>query len=145
MAGFQVASEEYTTAVFDSSPHIQRLADWLYDKTLGHPYFLAFISRQLLVLSHGLLADPELLWPEIFKRLEHEKFRSDLAQVTEREVQLLREIARTRNDEVSPREMNNRYERKYFSRLAEKALLVRVGRGRYKLYHPLFRLFLQEG
>ena len=26
-----------------------------------------------------------------------------------------------------------------------KALLLRVGRGRYNLYHPLFRLFLQEG
>jgi hypothetical protein len=138
-------TREYTAAVFDSSPQIQQLAHWLYDKTLGHPYFLAFVSRQLLVLARGSLADPELFWPEIFKRLEHEKFRSDLAQVTEREVQLLRDIARTGNDEASPRDMRNQYERKYFSRLTEKALLLRVGRGRYKLYHPLFRLFLQEG
>lgn len=137
-------TREYTTAVFDSSPHLQQLANWLYDKTLGHPYFLAFVSRQLLALAHGHLADPESLWPAIFERLEHEKFRSDLAQVTEREVQLLRDIATSRSDEVSPREMSNRYERKYFSRLTEKALLLRMGRGRYKLYHPLFRLFLQE-
>jgi hypothetical protein len=25
----------------------QKLAEWLYGKTLGHPYFLAFISREL--------------------------------------------------------------------------------------------------
>ena len=136
---------EYAAAVFGDSPPIHHLSEWLYDKTFGHPYFLAFISRQLLVLARGSFSDPELLWPAIFKRLEHEKFRSDLAQVTEREVQLLRDIAKTANDEVSPREMSNRYERKYFSRLTEKALLLRVGRGRYKLYHPLFRLFLQEG
>lgn len=138
-------TREYTAAVFENSSPIQKLAHWLYDKTLGHPYFLAFVSRQLLALARGSLTDPELLWPAIFKRLEQEKFRSDLAHVTQREVQLLRDIARARKDEVSPGEMSNRYERKYFSRLTEKALLLRVGRGRYKLYHPLFRLFLQEG
>jgi hypothetical protein len=99
----------------------------------------------LFALAHGSLVNPEALWPAIFKRLEHEKFRSDLAQVTEREVQLLRDVAKAGNDEVSPRQMSNQYERKYFRRLTEKALLLRVGRGRYKLYHPLFRLFLQAG
>ena len=138
-------TREYTAAVFGDSPRIHHLSQWLYVKTFGHPYFLAFVSRQLLALAHGSLVDPEPLWPAIFKRLEHEKFRSDLAQVTEREVKLLRDVAKAGNDEVSPRHMTNQYERKYFSRLTEKALLLRVGRGRYKLYHPLFRLFLQEG
>ena len=138
-------TREYTAAVFEDSPRIHHLSQWLYAKTFGHPYFLAFISRQLLALAHGFLVDPEPLWPAIFKRLEHEKFRSDLAQVTEREVQLLRDVAKAGNEEVCPRQMSNQYERKYFSRLTEKALLLRVGRGRYKLYHPLFRLFLQEG
>ena len=138
-------TREYTAAVFGDSLRTHHLSQWLYAKTFGHPYFLAFVSRQLLALAHGSLVDPEALWPAIFKRLEHEKFRSDLAQVTEREVQLLRDVAKAGNDEVSPRQMSNQYERKYFSRLTEKALLLRVGRGRYKLYHPLFRLFLQEG
>jgi predicted transcriptional regulator of viral defense system len=40
--------------------------------------------------------------------------------------------------------MTDQYERKYFSRLTEKALLLRVGRGHYKLYHPLFREFLRQ-
>ena len=146
LSSFTLAeTREYTAAVFGDSLRTHHLSQWLYAKTFGHPYFLAFVSRQLLALAHGSLVDPEALWPAIFKRLEHEKFRSDLAQVTEREVQLLREVAKAGNDEVSPRQMSNQYERKYFSRLTEKALLLRVGRGRYKLYHPLFRLFLQEG
>jgi hypothetical protein len=138
-------TRDYTAAVFGDSSRTHQLSAWLYEKTFGHPYFLAFISRQLLALAHSSLVDPELLWPAIFKRLEHEKFRSDLAHVTEKEIQLLRHIAKAENDEVSPREMSHQYERKYFSRLSEKALLLRVGRGRYKLYHPLFRAFLNEG
>ena len=31
-----------------------------------------------------------------------------------------------------------------FGRLTEKGLLIRTGRGRYKLYHPLFREFLRQ-
>jgi hypothetical protein len=77
-------TREYTAAAFGDSPRIHHLSQWLYAKTFGHPYFLAFVSRQLLALAHGSLVDPEPLWPAIFKRLEHEKFRSDLAQVTER-------------------------------------------------------------
>jgi AAA ATPase domain len=138
-------TDEYTAAVFGDSVQIRHLSSWLYEKTFGHPYFLAFVSRQLLSLAQGHVSEPERFWPAIFKRLEQEKFRSDLAHVTEREVQLLRDVANAPIEEIGPRELSNQYERKYFSRLTEKSLLVRVGRGRYKLYHPLFRLFLKEG
>jgi hypothetical protein len=137
-------TREYTAAVFEKSGGIPHLSTWLYKKTLGHPYFLAFVSRRLLALVQGPVSEPELLWPEIFNRLEQEKFRSDLAHVTEKEIQLLKDVARAEHDEISPKELGNQYDRNYFSRLTEKALLLRVGRGRYKLYHPLFRLFLKE-
>src|SRR5437762_1284537 len=138
-------TREYAAAVFGRSSQLIELSDWLYAKTFGHPYFLAFVSRQLLALARTHLSEPERLWPTIFRRLEQEKFRSDLAHGTEREVQLLREVARAEDDEISPRELGGQYDRNYFMRLTEKSLLVRVGRGRYKLYHPLFRLFLKEG
>ena len=137
-------TREYSAAVFGNVTGARDHSGWLYQKTLGHPYFLAFVSRQLLTLARGHLSEPERLWPEIFKRLEQEKFRSDLAHVTEKEVQLLRDLANATSDEIGPRELSDQYERKYFSRLTEKALLLRVGRGRYKLYHPLFRLFLKQ-
>jgi hypothetical protein len=138
-------TREYTASVFGDSAGTQHLSRWLYEKALGHPYFLAFVSRQLLALARGSISEPELFWPTIFRRLEREKFLSDLAQVTEKEVQLLREIAKSGNEQISSGELGGPHDRKYFSRLTEKALLVRVGRGRYKLYHPLFRLFLRQG
>jgi AAA ATPase domain len=137
-------TQEYAAAVFGDSAPIHQVSEWLYGKTLGHPYFLAFISRQLLTLGQGTLSHPELLWPVIFSRLEHEKFRSDLANVTEKEAQLLRDVATAQNGEIRPSELSSPYDRNYFKRLTEKVLLLRVGRGRYKLYHPLFRQFLQQ-
>ena len=146
LASFTPAeTQEYAAAVFGDSAPIHHVSEWLYRKTLGHPYFLAFVSRQLLTPVQGSLSDPELLWPVIFRRLEQEKFRSDLANVTEREAQLLRDVAASQNDEIGPSDLSNPYDRNYFKRLTEKALLLRVGRGRYKLYHPLFRAFLNEG
>ena len=145
LASFTPAeTQEYTAAVFGNSAPIDEISEWLYAKTFGHPYFLAFVSRQLLTLAQGSVSNPEPFWPVIFKRLEHEKFRSDLANVTEREAQLLREVAALQNEEISPNEIGHPYDRNYFKRLTEKALLVRIGRGRYKLYHPLFRAFLNE-
>jgi AAA ATPase domain len=145
LASFTPAeTQQYAAAVFGDSAPIHHLSEWLHGKTLGHPYFLAFVSRQLLTLAQGSLSDPELLWPVIFRRLEQEKFRSDLANVTEREAQLLRDAAASQNDEIGPSDLSSRYDRNYFKRLTEKALLLRVGRGRYKLYHPLFRLFLTQ-
>src|SRR5215469_16616015 len=38
-------TREYTAAVFGDSPRIHHLSQWLYAKTLGHPYFVAFVSR----------------------------------------------------------------------------------------------------
>jgi hypothetical protein len=64
--------------------------------------------------------------------------------VTEREAQLLRDAAALQNDEIAPSDLSTPYDRNYFKRLAEKSLLLRMGRGRYKLYHPLFREFLRQ-
>jgi hypothetical protein len=43
-------TQEYTATVFGDSASIHHVSEWLYAKTLGNPYFLAFASRQLLTL-----------------------------------------------------------------------------------------------
>jgi hypothetical protein len=123
----------------------QLLADWLFSKTLGHPYFLAFISRELWSDYHARpFANAAHLWPAVFSRLEQGKFRNDLAQLSEKEVGLLRAIARNDHEESNPAPFAQKFPHIYFKRLADKGLLIRAGRGRYKLYHPLFRQFLQQ-
>jgi hypothetical protein len=74
---------------------------------------------------------------------EREKFRSDLEQLSEKDSELLRAFARADGDEFGPAQIGQHFDRVYFRRLTDKGLLIRTGRGRYKVYHPLFKLFLQ--
>jgi hypothetical protein len=132
---------EYTKAVFEQQANAQTLAHWLYDKTLGHPYFLAFISSELLARGCG---SPSQLWREISVQLERQKFESDLAQLSEKDIALLRTLAASREHEFTPTPFVKQFQYEYFRRLTDRGLLIRSGRGRYKLYHPLFREFLRQ-
>jgi len=133
---------KYANAVFRSDPRgVQALSNWLYEKSLGHPYFLAFISRELLASGQDALKQ---LWPEIFIRLEREKFQADLAQLSEKDIGLLRALAAAEEHEFTPAPFARHFQYEYFRRLTEHGLLIRAGRGRYKLYHPLFCAFLQQ-
>ncbi len=136
---------QYVQAVFQSQPSKTReLTKWLYKKTLGHPYFLAFISRQLSAQARGSPPEsPAHLWPEIFRKLEREKFSSDLAQLSGKEIELLLAAGKSHDLEFTLAQFVKRSYYEYFSRLIEKGLLIHTGRGRYKLYHPLFKVFLQ--
>ena len=62
---------EYTHAVFGAtSLDAQKLAEWLFSKTLGHPYFSAFIRRELWSNYHARpFANAAQLWPAVFSRL----------------------------------------------------------------------------
>jgi len=137
---------EYTEAAFRThSEKLHGLSRWLYEKTLGHPYFVAFICRELLACTQGSVPEsPDHLWPNVFQELERNKFRLDLAQVPERELELLKTLAGAQRDEINPRHFIPAFQYAHFGRLTEKGLLIRTGRGRYKLYHPLFREFLRQ-
>lgn len=137
---------EYTEAVFGRTIlDPQRLAGWLFEKTLGHPYFLAFISRELWSHYHAQpFANAAQLWPVVFRRLEQGKFNNDLAQLSQKEIALLRAIAHGGHEESNPAPFAQKFPHIYFKRLADRGLLIRARRGRYKLYHPLFRQFLQQ-
>ncbi|PYU25971.1 MAG: hypothetical protein DMG32_11055 [Acidobacteria bacterium] len=138
-------TSDYVQAVFGKTPETsQALASWLFDKTLGHPFFLAFISRKLLAhVGSSVPGSPARHWPEILQQLEQEKFSFDLGQVSDRENELLRTLAKSSDHEFTPGQFVKQSDYVYFRRLTDKGLLVRTGRGKYKLYHPLFRLFLQ--
>ncbi len=138
-------TNESVRAVFASHPdNTRELAEWLYEKTLGHPYFLAFLSRQLPAQTRGSPAEsPARHWPEIFRQSEREKFRTNLAQLSEKDSGFLHAFAKGDGEEFAPRQVGQQFDRVYFRRLTGKGLLVRAGRGRYKLCHPLFKLFLQ--
>lgn len=88
---------EYVQAIFGLHPNnAHELKSWLFEKTLGHPFFLVFVSRQLLAYARGSPPEsPAHHWPEISQRLETEKFSCDLGQLSEKEIELLLAVARS--------------------------------------------------
>ena len=139
-------THEYARSVFNFSPSaIATTAAWLQEKTFGHPYFLAFICKHLSaapIQMQTLKLEP--FWPEIFDQLGREKFRSDVSHLSGRELELIHEFANLGAGELATQHFTGKFHTEYFARLAEKGLLIRTGRGRYKLYHPLFREFLRQ-
>ena len=137
---------EYARSVF-GLPHdiSQKVAAWLHEKTLGHLYFLACICEYLMATEKQIEAHKlETSWPAILDQLGREKFLADLSQLSAKELDLIHEFGRLGEGEVSAKHFSGKFQREYFARLVEKALLIRTGRGRYKLYHPLFGEFLQQ-
>lgn len=137
---------EYTQTAFAGTRLDSRnLAEWLFGKTLGHPYFLAFISRELWHHYRARpFTNPTPIWPSVFRRLEQIKFAADLSHLSEKELALLQAIAADDQDEFNPASFVQQFHYQYFKRLAEAGLLIRTGRGRYRLYHALFREFLRK-
>jgi AAA ATPase domain len=137
---------EYTRSVFRTSPGTTAIiAAWLHEKTLGHPYFLAFVCKHLSAAENQIQPRQlEAIWPAIFDQLGREKFRSDISQLSAQDRALVREFASLGESEISAHHLTGTIHRQYLARLLEKGLLVRTGRGRYKLYHPLFREFLRQ-
>ena len=82
--------------------------------------------------------------PDLARRLEQVKFTADLAQLSEKELALLEAIAADDQNEFNPAPFVQQSHYQYFKRLAEAGLLIRTGRGRYRLYHTLFREFLRQ-
>jgi hypothetical protein len=73
-----------------------------------------------------------------------EKFQADLAQLSEKDIALLRALATSEEHEFTPAPFARKFQYEYFRRLTERGLLIRAGRAQHKLYHPLFREFLRQ-
>jgi hypothetical protein len=85
----------------------------------------------------------ETYWPAILDQLGHEKFCSDVSKLSAKELEMVHQFA-TLGEGVSVEHFSGKFQREYFARLVAKDLLIRTGRGRYKLYHPLFGEFIQQ-
>ncbi len=72
-------------------------------------------------------------------------FADKMRSATERERELLIEIAKTEDSLVSPSDFPRFSGASVLlSRLERKEFLVRYGRGKYSLFHPLFSEYLKK-
>jgi hypothetical protein len=119
-------------------------------RTTGHPYLIMFSMFELLMHNgkSQTIGVKELqnAWSSIETSLSETIFSQKFQIASEKERQLMIAIAETRSESVSPSEF-----KKFgggvpelFSRLEAKELLLRQGRGKYCLFHPMFAEFLRN-
>lgn len=117
--------------------------DTVYDRTLGHPYFVAFTMRELIdaaALASATRIDGTFVvhqWPIVAERFGEEKFAAEWNQATDSERDVL--VAIAHGNTVS---QGNRSGATLALRLVNKGLLTKHGRGQYRLYHPLFQEYV---
>ena len=120
----------------------------IHDLTQGHPYFIHFIMCDLVDYREKGRITGNFFnehWKKIATHIEREKFEDDLFSASETERKALHQIAELPSDVVSPSEIRIKGKAEILKRLSEdKGLLIKSGRGEYKLYHPLFKEYLKQ-
>lgn len=114
--------------------------------TGGHPYFITLIMRDAMdQFYEGRLAIEDFngICPEILRHLARIKFDDDLGRASEAEKRLLFQMASMRN-EISPSELNGRGNTRLLDRLVKKDLVIKVSRGKYTIYNPLFKEYIKR-
>ena len=114
----------------------------IYNKSLGHPYFVMFFAHDLFEHREEGIIDLKLydsVYDKIFEHLSASRFIREFAIASDKEKETLIELAD--KEEVIPEVKNVRV---LLKRLVSKKLVVKTGRGRYKLYHPLFKEYLER-
>lgn len=118
-------------------------------KTRGHPYLIMFAMFELLMRTNRVqkigLDHLNAAWPAIEEAFGETIFSQKYQTASEKERQLMTAIAETGKDSVSPSDFKNfGSASELFSRLERKELLLRQGRGKYSLFHPMFAEFLRR-
>jgi hypothetical protein len=123
--------------------------DKIYSLTKGHPYFISFIMHDLIESANKKITSKsfEAQITDILSHLNIIKFEKDYEIASDTEKTILKQIAYTTQEVVEVGKLEIKGIKKssigrFINRLVEKDLLIKVERGKYSLYHPLFREFL---
>jgi hypothetical protein len=121
----------------------------IHEKTNGHPYFIMFIVYELInrlkYKEHITRKDFDDSWMDIIGLLERNVFANRLGELSEKEKEVLLQIAKLSKDQISPSDVKDvNGVAQFFLRIERKGLLIKKERGCYELFHPLFKEYLQK-
>lgn len=117
----------------------------IYKITEGHPYFIIAIMQDVVKgIKEGKVDINGFndIYPKIIKHLASMRFQDDYDKATPTEREVLLQITKIDKKEFSPSDIKIKSVNKILERLTEKNLLIKISRGSYKLYHPLFKEYL---
>lgn len=117
----------------------------VYEKSLGHPYFVSFIMRDFVDIAcrcrvdlDGKVFDEH--WESVIAHLEMEKFEEEWRACSPAEKKVLSVLAQRSDVPVTQAFGKHRA---LLSRLVDKGIVRRKERGLYEVYHPLFAEFIR--
>ena len=119
----------------------------IHDLTGGYPVFINLIMRELVSLKVKGRIDLGFIeknYHVIERILEEEKFKEDFRRASHKEREILVSMAKL-PDRFKPSEIGIENARTRLRFLLKKGLIIRHDRGRYSLYHPLFKKYLVGG
>ncbi len=124
----------------------EAVVEKIHQLTQGHPFFIHFIMRELLSSippsTRKISLDFfEENYPQIKELLDDGKFKRDFSLASEKERKILLEVANL-GEKFSPSEIMLRNARSHLRFLLKKNLIKKHERGKYSLYHPLFKEYL---
>lgn len=143
-------SEAITKPIRIAGIHLEipeDVIEQIHNITDGHPFFIAGMMRDILRIHDKetlTLSDFEQIKPRLIEHLGRTKFEDDYNKATDAEKQILLNCAQLKNKIFSPLEIKSKSLSKLLERLANKELLVKLERGKYSLYHPLFKEYLEN-
>jgi len=118
----------------------------IQEKTGGHPYFVMFFAHDLFEYKRKGKITREFftsVYDKIFSHLSAAIFIKDIAIASEKEKMVLRKMAT--KDIIEVKELKKISNvGVHLKRLEEKNLTIKLSKGRYTLYHPLFREYLNR-
>jgi hypothetical protein len=126
-----------------------KVIETITERTKGHTYLIMFVMFELLMRAGRAetieLKDLDDAWPAIEELLGETIFSQKYQTASEKERELMIAIAETGKEFVSPVDFKSLGSApELFSRLERKELLLRQGRGKYCLFHPMFAEFLRN-
>jgi len=117
----------------------------IHNLTVGHPFFIHFIMRELVSLRRGGRITPRYLkdvYGSIEKVIEREKFDVDFSIASDKEKKILLAMAKL-PAQFSPSDIKIKNARTQLRFLLKKNLIIKYERGEYSRYHPLFKEYLK--
>jgi hypothetical protein len=113
--------------------------------TCGHPYFITLVMHDVLDNLEDNRIDTkqfDKICPKILEHFARAKFEDDLNRASDGEKRVLLKIALMKLDEITPL-MLSRSDSVTLDGLVKKDLVLKLGRGRYQIYNPLFKEYLK--
>jgi hypothetical protein len=129
------------------------LIERIHRLTQGHPYFVQLFAYHLFNLREGLTIDTEDLnknYTRLFDFIGKRLFESTLNILSTREREIILALSKIEKEVFTNRDAKRVTDVKginqYLKKLSELdvPVLVKQDRGKYKLYHPLFKEYVRR-